>query len=71
MDFSAPNLIPCHDPVENLVFAAHGSNVVMNMARGRVIYENGTFFTLDLDRIRFEVEHYALPLVFGTEAPQC
>ena len=71
VDFSAPNLIPCHDPVENLVFAAHGSNVVMNMARGRVIYENGTFFTLDLDRIRFEVEHYALPLVFGTEAPQC
>ena len=67
VDFSAPNLTPCHDPIENLVFAAHGSNVVMNMARGRVIYENGAFLTLDLERIRYEVERYALPLVFGSE----
>ena len=70
VDFSAPNLIPCHDPVENLVFAAHGSNVVMNMARGRVIYEKGAFLTLDLEQIRYEVEQYALPLVFGTDRPR-
>jgi 5-methylthioadenosine/S-adenosylhomocysteine deaminase len=62
--FSAPNLTPCHDPVENLVFSAHPSNVVMNMARGQVIYENGEFFTLDLEKIRDEIETYALPHVF-------
>ena len=66
LDFSAPNLLPCHDPVEHLAFAAHGSNVVMNMARGRVIYENGEFLTLDLERIRAQVEGYALPHIFGT-----
>ena len=66
VDFSAPNLTPCHDVVENLVYAAHGSNVDMNMARGRVIYEKGEFFTLDLDAIRYEVGHYALPLLFGS-----
>ena len=38
----------------------------MNMARGKVIYKNGTFLTLDLDRIQDEVRRYALPLVFGT-----
>ncbi|MBM6897333.1 amidohydrolase [Pseudoflavonifractor capillosus] len=65
LDFTAPNLTPCHDVVENLVFAAHGSNVVMNMARGRIIYENGTFHTLDVERIRAEVHNYALPLLFG------
>jgi 5-methylthioadenosine/S-adenosylhomocysteine deaminase len=65
VDFSAPNLTPCHDPVENLVFSAHPSNVVMNMARGQVIYENGTFLTLDLERVRDEVERYALPHVFS------
>lgn len=64
VDFSAPNLTPCHDEAENLVFSARGSNVVMNMARGRVIYQNGAFLTLDLDRIRAEVERYALPLLF-------
>ena len=50
---------------ENLVFSAHGSNVEMNMARGQVIYEKGSFLTLDLERVRWEVEHYALPLIFG------
>ncbi len=65
VDFDRPNLIPCHDPVENLAFSAHGGDVWMNMARGRIIYENGTFLTLDLEKIRSEVEGYALPLIFG------
>ena len=65
VDFEAPNLIPCHDEAENLVFSAHGSNVVMNMARGKVIYQNGDFLTLDLERIKDEVRRYALPLLFG------
>ena len=64
VDFDVPNLIPCHDEAENLVFSAHGSNVAMNMARGRVIYQNGAFLTLDLDKIRYEVSRYALPLIF-------
>ena len=68
VDFTAPNLTPCHDVLEHLAFAAHGSNVVMNMCRGRVIYENGTFLTLDLERIRSEVLDYAVPLVFGSAA---
>ena len=64
VDFDAPNLIPCHDEAENLVFSAHGSNVVMNMARGNIIYQNGAFLTLDLDKIKAEVRQYALPLIF-------
>ncbi len=67
VDFSAPNLIPCHDEAESLVFSAHGCNVAMNMCRGRVIYEKGTFLTLDLEEIRAQVERYALPLVFGAK----
>ena len=64
VDFDAPNLIPCHDEAENLVFSAHGSNVWMNMARGKIIYKNGAFLTLDLEKIRAEVKQYALPLIF-------
>ena len=29
IDFTAPNLFPCHDIVENLVYSAAPSNVVM------------------------------------------
>ena len=65
VDFDRPNLIPCHDTVENLVYAAHGADVCMNMARGRVIYQNGAFLTIDLDRVKREIRDYALPLLFG------
>lgn len=65
VDLSAPNLTPCHDPAEDLVYSGRPSNVVMNMARGQVIYENGVFTTIDLDRVRAEVEGYALPLLFS------
>lgn len=65
VDFTAPGLMPCHDVEENLVFSAHGSDVCMTMARGKVLYENGQFLTLDLDHIRHEVQDYALPHMFS------
>ena len=65
LDFTDPALTPCHDVEENLVFSARGNHVCMNMARGRIIYENGQFLTLDPDRIRSEVRDYALPHMFG------
>ena len=64
VDFNALNLTPCHDVISNLVYAAHGSNVTMNMARGKVIYENGEFLTIDIDRVKREVQEHALPLLF-------
>ena len=65
LDFTRPHLMPCHDVVENLVYAARGGDVCLTMARGQVLYENGVFFTVDLDKIRYEVAHYALPHLFG------
>lgn len=65
VDFRQPNLIPCHDVAENLVYAAHGSNVSLTMARGRILYQNGAFFTLDLDKVKQEVAQYAIPKLFG------
>ena len=65
VDFTHPNLFPCHDIAENLVYSAAPSNVVMNMARGKIIYENGQFLTLDMEKIRAEIERYALPRIFG------
>ena len=65
LDSEALNLIPCHDAANNLAYAAHGSNVVMNMARGKVIYKNGEFLTIDIEKVKKEVAGYALPLLFG------
>ena len=64
VDFSHLNLTPCHSVLSNLAYAAHGTDVCMNMARGKVIYKDGDFLTIDLERVRREVADYALPLLF-------
>ena len=65
VDFSHINLMPRHDVISNLVYAAHGCDVAMNMCRGKVIYKDGEFLTIDIDRVKHEVKEYALPLLFG------
>ena len=65
LDADSPNLIPCHDAANNIVYAAHGANVKLNMCRGKVIYENGEFLTIDKEKTLREVREYALPLLFG------
>lgn len=64
LDAGAINLFPSHDPIHNLAYSASGSNVVLNMCRGKVIYEKGEFLTIDAERTRREVADYALPLLF-------
>ena len=65
VDFDAVNLIPCHDAVENLVYAGQGRNVALTMCRGKILYQNGEFFTVDLDRVKSELKSYTLPRLFG------
>ncbi len=65
LDSGRLNLIPCHNPVSNLAYAAHGGDVRMNMARGKVIYKDGDFLTIDIARVKREVAEYAVPLLFG------
>ena len=65
LDANHPNLVPCHSLPDNLAYSAHGSDVVMNMARGKVIYKEGEYLTLDRERILFEVKNYALPRLFA------
>ena len=40
----------------NLVYAAAGSDVVMTMVDGKVVYKDGDFLTLDMERTIFEAE---------------
>ncbi len=65
VDFSRPGLLPCHSIYDNLVYSARGCDVTMNMARGKVIYRNGDFLTIDLERVKHEVARYAVPKIFG------
>ena len=64
VDFSAPHLIPCHNVLAGLVWSAKGGDVAMTMVRGRILYQNGQFPTIDLKEVVEELTSYALPRLF-------
>ena len=65
VDFSAPHLMPCHNVLSGLVFSAKGGDVAMTMVRGKVLYQNGLFPTLDLKKAVEELTQYAIPTLFA------
>lgn len=65
LGFEKPGLIPCHDILSSLVFSASGSDVCLNMVRGKILYRDGDFLTLDIEKIVSEVRDYAVPRIFG------
>ena len=64
VDFSAPHLMPCHNVLNGLVFSAKGGDVAMTMVRGRILYQNGQFPTIDLKEVVEELTTYAIPRLF-------
>ena len=69
VDFSAPHLIPCHNVISSLVFAAKGCDVAMTMVRGNILYQNGQFPTIDLKSVVEDITTYAIPRLL-TEAKE-
>ena len=67
VDFSAPHLMPCHNVLSSLCFSAKGGDVAMTMVRGRILYQNGSFPTIDLRGAVEELTMYAIPRVFSEE----
>ena len=65
VDFSAPHLLPCHNVTAGLVFSAKGGDVAMTMVRGRILYQNGKFPTIDLNAVVSEIMEYAIPRLLG------
>ena len=67
LDFNQPHLIPCHNVLSNLVYAASGHDVVLTMVRGQILYNAGKFPTLDLAGALKELHDYAIPKVFADD----
>ena len=69
VDFNQPHLIPCHNVLSNLVYAASGHDVALTMVRGKILYADGRFPTIDLNTVARELHDYVIPKVFS-DAPE-
>ena len=65
VDFSAPHLMPCHNVISSLVFSAKGGDVAMTMVRGKILYQNGQFPTIDLKAVVSEMMEYGIPKIMN------
>lgn len=56
LDVTGPSWAPMTNPLVNVVYAGHGADVCLTMCDGRVMYRDGAWPTLDVERAKAEVE---------------
>lgn len=55
-DTKSSNMLPVIDPASNILYSAQDSNIVMNMVDGKVLYKNGEFTTIDIEKVYYHAE---------------
>lgn len=63
IDTSAPHFRPVYDPISAVAYSARGGDVCLTMVRGRTLYRDGKWLTIDVESALREVEEYAVPIV--------
>jgi 5-methylthioadenosine/S-adenosylhomocysteine deaminase len=56
IDLSQPGMHPAFDLYHNIVYSASGGDVLLTMVDGRVVYEDGEYLTIDVERVVSETE---------------
>ena len=54
---------PVYNVLNNLVYSAQGNDVVLTMVDGKVLYKNGVYTTLDIEKISYECEKARLRIL--------
>lgn len=56
IDLDAINNKPCYDTYSTLSYSANSSNVLLTMADGEILYQNGEFTTIDIEKVKREFD---------------
>ena len=56
LDISGPNMHPVHSLINNIVYSCSEGEVIMTMVDGNVLYENGIYSLIDIEKTVYEVE---------------
>ena len=51
LNTESPWMQPVHSQLNNLVFAAQGSDVVLTMVDGKLLYRDGEYLSIDIERV--------------------
>ncbi len=56
IDFNSINLQPQTDMLTAMIYAALPSDVILTMVRGKVLYQNGKFTTIDIEKVLWDTK---------------
>ena len=56
LDVNQPWMVPVNDWTTNLVYSAQGSDVCLTMVDGRVLYRDGEYPTIDIEKVMYETQ---------------
>jgi 5-methylthioadenosine/S-adenosylhomocysteine deaminase len=56
LDISGPNMHPLHSLKNNILYSAGSGDVLMTMVDGKVLYENGEYTNIDIEKVIYETE---------------
>ncbi|MBQ8249394.1 MAG: amidohydrolase [Clostridia bacterium] len=57
IDLDSLNNIPMYDPYATVAFSAHESDVYLTMCDGKILFENGEYKTIDVEKLRHTAKH--------------
>ena len=63
IDTDKPNMYPSFDVVSNIVYSAEKSDVVLTMVDGKVLYKNGEYTTIDIEKLGYKVNKIVAEVV--------
>ena len=59
LDFHSPRQTICHDLISNLAYSTTGRDVAMTLCQGKILYENGEYKTIDIEKVLAEAKKAA------------
>lgn len=54
VDATGTNMVPAHNMLNNLIYSADGKDVCLTMADGNVLYRDGLYLTMDIEKVKAE-----------------
>lgn len=67
LDMNSPITRPMYDPISAVVYSASGRDVCMTMIQGKILYENGEYKTVDIEKAISDADELAKKIISGED----
>ena len=59
LNLDTEHTVPVHNAKANLLYSSEGADVVLTMVDGRVLYKDGEYLSVDIEKVKFNAEKSA------------